>query len=467
MVDQWWIARGKQKAGPHSSAELRELARTGGLLPIDMVLLEGTQQWRRASEVEGLFWVPVASAPEPQVPALPPALPERVEGSGSSSPLGPNTPPVAQTSAEQEREPERAAAPEPPDQPAVPSAMTPASSNGIENAVQTLPWEIDFGDVGGETPTTPTGSLPAPPATEDLTTPVLSSPPAAGPPATAQAPAQPAGTSPCGSASHDAAGPPSPGTPAPLSAGETQARQEGVENPLKTPKEIKAGNKLVKRLVATACLAGLLGLVGDFMQPLAPVNFIAFAATSVLALVLAVLWVKKREALGRSVGLTSAVLGCLAAGFGGWWALAYFHGGRDKGYLAAHFRLVSRVQSAVLSRVEGEELAGAWGLRSDDPAETPACELRFRDGKMTWRFPKGGSTARIEAEYGTTKDHIVYGIITIVDSGATGAKAKEALPEEGDTFCFRFRVEDGLLTVKEVKGKGLEELKAQYRRTGE
>jgi hypothetical protein len=66
---------------------------------------------------------------------------------------------------------------------------------------------------------------------------------------------------------------------------------------------------------------------------------------------------------------------------------------------------------------------------------------------------------------------IAYGIITRIDDGTTGVTLKENLPEEDDTFSIRFRVDDDLLTVKELKGKGFEDLKraaqGRYRRRGE
>ena len=53
MFDQWYVAKGKLKLGPFSFDHLKELARTGELLPIDMVLQVGVPKWRSAREVEG------------------------------------------------------------------------------------------------------------------------------------------------------------------------------------------------------------------------------------------------------------------------------------------------------------------------------------------------------------------------------------------------------------------------------
>ena len=38
-------------------------------------------------------------------------------------------------------------------------------------------------------------------------------------------------------------------------------------------------------------------------------------------------------------------------------------------------------------------------------------------------------------------------------------KEKAQLPDEDDTFCFRFRVDDDKLNIKNLKGKGFELLK--------
>src|SRR5262245_44434755 len=76
MQGQWFVARGKQKEGPFAFAQLVEMARTGGLVPADMVLESGAPRWRAAGEVEGLFWIEESvtgppAAPHLEAPALP------------------------------------------------------------------------------------------------------------------------------------------------------------------------------------------------------------------------------------------------------------------------------------------------------------------------------------------------------------------------------------------------------------
>lgn len=55
MASQWLIARNGTEIGKASSAELKEMARTGTLLPIDHVWREGMSQCHLAERVPNLF----------------------------------------------------------------------------------------------------------------------------------------------------------------------------------------------------------------------------------------------------------------------------------------------------------------------------------------------------------------------------------------------------------------------------
>jgi hypothetical protein len=56
MANQWFITRdGKQRYGPFSDVQLRELASSGRLSPSDMLWTDGAKQWRPASSIHGLF----------------------------------------------------------------------------------------------------------------------------------------------------------------------------------------------------------------------------------------------------------------------------------------------------------------------------------------------------------------------------------------------------------------------------
>jgi heterodisulfide reductase subunit A-like polyferredoxin len=70
---KWYYARGNQRVGPLTSAELRALAAKGTLSPTDMVLKEGTPKWAPAASVKGLFTAaaPAGAAPPPEPTAVP------------------------------------------------------------------------------------------------------------------------------------------------------------------------------------------------------------------------------------------------------------------------------------------------------------------------------------------------------------------------------------------------------------
>jgi hypothetical protein len=55
MAGNWYFARDKQKLGPFTWNQLRQLAAFGLLQRADHVLEEGTPRWREAAAVEGLF----------------------------------------------------------------------------------------------------------------------------------------------------------------------------------------------------------------------------------------------------------------------------------------------------------------------------------------------------------------------------------------------------------------------------
>jgi hypothetical protein len=55
MSQHWHYAKGSEKHGPITAAQLKELATTGQLAPDDLVWREDMQEWRKASTVKGLF----------------------------------------------------------------------------------------------------------------------------------------------------------------------------------------------------------------------------------------------------------------------------------------------------------------------------------------------------------------------------------------------------------------------------
>jgi hypothetical protein len=70
MDDQWHVARGKQKFGPYTFAQLRQIAAEGRIVPTDMVLKVGTQKWMPASAFTGLFEPSTPATPPPPQPAV-------------------------------------------------------------------------------------------------------------------------------------------------------------------------------------------------------------------------------------------------------------------------------------------------------------------------------------------------------------------------------------------------------------
>ena len=72
MSQAWFIRRGGEEEGPHSSATVKEFARDGSLSPTDELRREDRADWVQAGTVRGLFAPP---PPPPPVASLPPPLP--------------------------------------------------------------------------------------------------------------------------------------------------------------------------------------------------------------------------------------------------------------------------------------------------------------------------------------------------------------------------------------------------------
>ncbi len=72
MAYQWYIVRDDERYGPYTSAQMKEFAVSGKLLPIDMVSETGSEPWLPASQVEAIFPASVPSSPAiPPVPRQP------------------------------------------------------------------------------------------------------------------------------------------------------------------------------------------------------------------------------------------------------------------------------------------------------------------------------------------------------------------------------------------------------------
>lgn len=91
MSQQWFYTKdGKTKRGPISSDELRALARSGLLVPMDMVLKQGSSQWTAASTIKGLF--PALSRARQELP-LPRGVEAGPPSASNSQPRGVARPP--------------------------------------------------------------------------------------------------------------------------------------------------------------------------------------------------------------------------------------------------------------------------------------------------------------------------------------------------------------------------------------
>lgn len=81
--------------------------------------------------------------------------------------------------------------------------------------------------------------------------------------------------------------------------------------------------------------------------------------------------------------------------------------------------------------------------------------LDIKQDRLVWKI----NYLTVKADYAITKDSILYGVVTEV----TG-KSKEI--EEGDTFSFRFRVDDDTMNLKELKGRFVGEAKQKQELEG-
>jgi len=72
MSAEWYYAKNKQKVGPVTFEQLKELVRSGELARTNMVLRQGTPKWIEASQVDGLFESnPLQAVPPPLPPPVP------------------------------------------------------------------------------------------------------------------------------------------------------------------------------------------------------------------------------------------------------------------------------------------------------------------------------------------------------------------------------------------------------------
>lgn len=73
MATEWHYSKGGQQHGPASAAELKALAKSGELLPTDMIWKEGMAEWKPAGSLKGLFPPTASTVPQKAPPPLPTA----------------------------------------------------------------------------------------------------------------------------------------------------------------------------------------------------------------------------------------------------------------------------------------------------------------------------------------------------------------------------------------------------------
>ena len=74
MANEWHYSKDGQQHGPVSASDLKNLAKSGDLMPTDLIWKEGMAEWKPASNVKGLFSATPVSAVES--PKASPASPQ-------------------------------------------------------------------------------------------------------------------------------------------------------------------------------------------------------------------------------------------------------------------------------------------------------------------------------------------------------------------------------------------------------
>ena len=76
MSDQWYYTENRERRGPFSEAQLKQIAASGQLKPTDLVWKKGMAAWQRASELPWLFPPRSKAAPPPLPPGIVPSVPK-------------------------------------------------------------------------------------------------------------------------------------------------------------------------------------------------------------------------------------------------------------------------------------------------------------------------------------------------------------------------------------------------------
>lgn len=120
----------------------------------------------------------------------------------------------------------------------------------------------------------------------------------------------------------------------------------------------------ISTFIKSVVLALFGGMIGDFLRPIGPINFSIFLISSITAIALIVLFIKRPSTLTYSLGGTCVLSIVVSLGFGAWWGLAYATDSRARGFLAENVPFVGQIQTSVIRGdsvvterpVEGEKL---------------------------------------------------------------------------------------------------------------
>ncbi|HUR53781.1 MAG TPA: hypothetical protein VMZ71_06600, partial [Gemmataceae bacterium] len=105
---------------------------------------------------------------------------------------------------------------------------------------------------------------------------------------------------------------------------------------------------------------------------------------------------------------------------------------------------------------------GTWTREVADADATHRVTAKFEDDRLTIRFTQTDGKETVEtvldADYSITRDSVVFGVVTGFDTTATaGANAANRDELTDQPFSFRFRVDNGVLTVKDIRMPGVKE----------
>jgi hypothetical protein len=73
--------------------------------------------------------------------------------------------------------------------------------------------------------------------------------------------------------------------------------------------------------------------------------------------------------------------------------------------------------------------------------------FQFKADSLTCVITNGSATLEVEADYGVTKDGVIYGIITKAER-----KGVDGGPEKGELFSFQVKIDKETITISDLKG---------------